>query len=122
MRDVSPSHLEQRCATLAAMGRPVGKLRPPRARLAHLSAVPALVALVALTCRAHSPIVPRARRTDCLHRQPRRARSALSDVTAGGDPLPEQNLIDDTMELGVVGDLFAEAELDEAFTTWMRSF
>jgi len=46
----------------------------------------------------------------------------LSDVTAGGDPLPEQNLIDDTMELGVVGDLFAEAELDEAFTTWMRSF
>ena len=119
MRDVSPSHLEQRRATLAAMGRPVGKLRPPRACLARLSAVPVLVAL---TCRAHSPIVPRARRTDCLHRQPRRARSALSDVTAGGDPLPEQNLIDDTMELGVVGDLFAEAELDEAFTTWMRSF
>ena len=116
MRDVSPSHLEQRRATLAAMGRPVGKLRPP---LARLSAVPALVAL---TCHAHSPIVPRARRTDCLHRQPRRAHSALSDVTAGGDPLPEQNLIDDTMELGVVGDLFAEAELDEAFTTWMRSF
>ena len=68
MPDVSPSHLEQRRATLAAMGRPVGKLRPPRARLARLSAVPALVALVALTCRAHSPIVPRARRTDCLHR------------------------------------------------------
>ena len=119
MRDVSPSHLEQRRATLAAMGRPVRKLRPPRARLARLSAVPALVVL---TCHAHSPIVPRARRTDCLHRQPRRAHSALSDVTAGGDPLPEQNLIDDTMELGVVGDLFAEAELDEAFTTRMRSF
>jgi len=116
---MSPSHLEQRRATLAAMGRPVHKLRPPRARLARLSAVPALVVL---TCRAHSPIVPRARRTNYLHRQPRRARSALSDVTAGGDPLPEQNLIDDTMELGVVGDLFAEAELDEAFTTWMRSF
>jgi len=30
MRDVSPSHLEQRRATLAAMGRPVCKLRPPR--------------------------------------------------------------------------------------------
>ena len=75
MRDVSPSHLEQRRATLAAMGRPVRKLRPPRARLARLSAVPVLVAL---TCHAHSPpqvaprvrraIVPRTRRTNCLHR------------------------------------------------------
>ena len=32
--------------------------------------------------------------------------------------MPEQNLIDDTMELGVVGDLFAEAELEEAFTSF----
>ena len=36
-------------------------------------------------------------------------------MTAGGDLLPEQNLIDDTRKLGVFGDLFAVAELDEIF-------